>query len=96
MTAACKLIVIAYDVRSDRRRRRLFAALRRFGDPVQYSVFECFITRAQLADLKRSVDGILLPPEDSVRYYEACDCCCRRVITMGPGSVSFPAVSYVF
>lgn len=93
---AGKLIVIAYDVRSDRRRRRLFAALRRFGEPVQYSVFECFITRAQLADLERAVDAILLPPEDSVRYYEACDSCRRRVITLGPGSVSSPVVSYIF
>ena len=43
-------IVVAYDIEDDKQRTRLHKTLRRFGEPVQFSVFECILTNDQFAD----------------------------------------------
>ncbi len=40
--------LVTYDVSDDRRRDRVFATLRGFGDHLQYSVFRC-----ELAEIER-------------------------------------------
>jgi CRISPR-associated protein Cas2 len=63
-------LVIAYDIRDDRRRRRIDKALGAYGRRVNYSVFE--IPRSTPA-LRRRIEAelreLIDPGEDSLRLY---------------------------
>ena len=75
-------IVVAYDVSDDKRRTQLHKTLRRFGDRVQFSVFECVITEQLFDDMRRAVALVVLP-EDNVRYYDICGACRKETVTLG-------------
>jgi CRISPR-associated protein Cas2 len=67
-------VVIAYDVNTltaeGRRRLRKVAKLcEGVGQRVQYSVFECQITDAQLERLRQRIDKVVIPEEDNLRIY---------------------------
>ena len=71
-------IVLTYDIPDDRRRTRLHKALKRFGTPVQFSVFEFHLNGAELLRLKQFVRQEIDPKQDQVRYYYLCETCQRR------------------
>jgi CRISPR-associated protein Cas2 len=81
-------VVVAYDIPDDRRRSRLHNALLDFGTPVQYSVFECWLTAAKLKKLKARVKKIVRPRKDHVRYYLLCAACAARVETTRAGELT--------
>lgn len=69
-----KDILVTYDVntetREGRRRLRQVAQLcENYGQRVQYSVFECSVTPAQLEQLEHEVINTMDKDEDSVRIY---------------------------
>jgi CRISPR-associated protein Cas2 len=76
-----QLWVVVYDVVDDRRRARLYKSLLAFGTPVQYSVFECWLTAAQFKALKAEVARRIRPRKDHVRYYYLCAACQARMET---------------
>ena len=77
-------VVISYDVRDDKRRNRIFKALKNFGQWMQYSVFECELDRANLLRLKDRLDHWIEPEkEDSIRFYFLCENCKRQVERIG-------------
>ncbi len=80
--------VISYDIPDDRRRNQLAKALKGFGTRVQYSVFEAHLSRAEYAELKRAVDRVIDPSEDSVRYYRLCGACTNRIEVPAIGDVT--------
>jgi CRISPR-associated protein Cas2 len=78
------LIVITYDISGDKQRTRLYKTLRRFGEPVQLSVFECILSASQFEQLTREVAEVLDHEKlERVRYYELCGECERQTITLG-------------
>ncbi len=76
-----QFVLVTYDIPNDRRRTKLHKALKDFGTPVQYSVFECLVNAKELARMKRTVDRIIKPRLDSVRYYTLCRACQARIET---------------
>lgn len=78
-------LVVTYDMPDDRRRTRLHKRLQDFGTAVQYSVFECLVDDKELTRLKRSVNSIIKPRLDSVRYYYLCGACQGRIETTTAG-----------
>ena len=76
-------VVVAYDIVSDRRRYRLSKTLSAFGERVNYSVFECEVRRRQFEGLQLDVERTIDPAEDSVRYYELCLDCRKRIRVSG-------------
>lgn len=77
-------VVVPYDISDDDLRDRLRKTLRRFGDAVQYSVFECVITEAQFHELRAAVARVLEGSEETgVRYYVLCEACRREIQTLG-------------
>ena len=75
--------VVAYDISSDRRRYRVHRILSGFGRWTQYSLFECFLTRKEMVELRARLNKKLEPEEDSVRFYALCQACLKRVETIG-------------
>lgn len=70
--------VIAYDVTSDRRRRKVLDRLRNYGYRVQYSVVECELDGARLQSLKNDVLPLLNRRTDRLAIYRQCETCYLR------------------
>lgn len=89
-----QLVVVAYDIRDDRRRNRVHAILRDFGLWMQYSVFECRLTPAQLVRLHHRLRREVDPNEDRVFFYLLCGSCLERVKRIGSGD-PYDIVRYI-
>jgi CRISPR-associated protein Cas2 len=77
-------VVVTYDISDDKTRTRLHKTLRRFGERVQFSVFECILTSEMFEQMCREV-AVALEHQElwRVRYYEICEGCRRRTVTLG-------------
>ncbi len=63
-------IVISYDISNDKRRRKVAQTMESYGYRVQYSVFECDLTRKQLLKLQKTLRPFVKTQEmDSIRFY---------------------------
>lgn len=60
--------LVTYDVADDKRLRLVFRTLRAYGDHLQFSVFECQLTAADLVRLKGELSGIIHHTEDQVLF----------------------------
>lgn len=83
--AQLQFILVAYDISHNGRRTKLHNALKDFGTPVQYSVFECLLTPQENQKMRQAVARIIKPRVDQVRFYPLCQSCLKRVeVTSGP------------
>jgi len=67
-------ILVAYDVDTvsedgQARLRRVATVCKNFGQRVQFSIFECRVTRAQLEELEAKLLQVINPDTDSLRIY---------------------------
>ena len=77
-------VVVSYDIRDDKRRGRIFKALKNFGQWMQYSVFECDLEKSHFLKLKDRLDHLIDAKEDdSIRFYFLCENCKRQVERVG-------------
>jgi CRISPR-associated protein Cas2 len=83
-----QFITVVYDISNDRRRTRLHKALLDFGTPVQYSVFECWLTADALQQMQARVAKIIRPRVDHVRYYFFCATCAAKVQSTRAGEIT--------
>ena len=77
--------LVVYDVSDDRRRTRLHNRLLGYGTPVQYSVFECLLTREELAKMLRMIERTIRKRWDHVRIYSLCEGCLKKTRVIGEG-----------
>jgi CRISPR-associated protein Cas2 len=64
------IVVVTYDIGSNRRREQVSAVLEACGARVQLSVFECMIPSMEvLRDIKTRLELIIEPDEDQIRLY---------------------------
>jgi CRISPR-associated protein Cas2 len=77
------LIVVSYDVPSNRRRTKLAHALKDWGERVQLSVFECLLSTGDLEKLEARVLPLIDAEEDNLRIYSLCETCGGKVRTYG-------------
>ena len=75
--------VIAYDIPDDRRRTKVHKILSGFGAWTQYSLFECFLSKKELVQLRAKLAKHLNDTQDSVRFYPLCAACLDKVETVG-------------
>lgn len=77
------LYIIAYDIPDDRRRTKVYKILSGFGTWTQFSLFECFLSKKELVQLKAKLAKHLEDTQDSVRFYPLCAACVEKVETVG-------------
>lgn len=65
-----RFYLITYDVRDDRRWRRLYRVLRGYGEWRQLSVFLCRLSHRRLVDLESAVRDIVAQGEDHVLFVD--------------------------
>jgi CRISPR-associated protein Cas2 len=62
--------LLAYDIRHQRRLRRVHQVALDFGEPLQYSVFVCDLTKAEFLRLKSRLLEEMKADEDSVGIFD--------------------------
>jgi len=80
-------VVVSYDIVEDRIRNRVAKLMKRYGERVQKSVFECRLDDRRFLKMREQVVKELDQEQDSVRYYLLCERCRGRVEIAGLGAV---------
>ncbi len=62
--------LLAYDIRQPRRLRRVHKVAKDFGDPLQYSVFVCDLTKVELLALRSALLEEMHLDQDSVGIFD--------------------------
>ncbi len=85
MAAERAFYVLAYDLSDDRRRAKIARLMESLGERVQGSVFEAWLSEAELNRLLTKAKKILHEKEDSLRVYLLCAACRGKVRVVGQG-----------
>lgn len=75
--------VVAYDVANTKRRNKVSALLKEYGERVNLSVFECELENGKLPILRDKISGIIRKKEDVVIYYPLCLNCLGSIVSDG-------------
>jgi len=62
--------LVCYDICDDRRLRKVYKTMRNYGDHLQYSVFECQLTKIDLAKCRHELSEIVKNNEDQVLFVD--------------------------
>ena len=62
--------LVCYDIRDDKRLRKVYKTMRDFGDHLQYSVFECQFTPTDLARCRHQLSEMINRREDQVLFVD--------------------------
>ena len=75
------LYIVAYDIASPQRWRKVFRIMEGYGEWVQLSVFQCRLTRRRQIELKQALGEVINHAEDHV-----------IIIEVGPAAVNRPRI----
>ena len=82
------MYVISYDISSDRVRRKIAKELENYGKRVQYSVFECDISKKKYKELYSKLLKLMLKEEEGgIRIYDICASCSKKLVTIGESEI---------
>ena len=76
--------MVAYDISDHKIRRTVCNHLLDNVLRVQYSVFECRLTKKQLQILRQTLSE-LIEQTDKIRWYPLCSWCEKKVVWQGTG-----------
>lgn len=76
-------MIVSYDISDNRRRTKIHKALKAYGEWVQYSIFECNLTKTEYAKLRARLNPLIDINEDSIRFYSICESCKVKVERLG-------------
>lgn len=62
--------LVTYDIRDEKRLRKVFRLCRGFGEHLQYSVFECDLTAAEKVELEARLKELIHHDEDQVLFID--------------------------
>ncbi len=62
--------IVSYDISDPKRLRKVFKAMRGYGDHVQLSVFRCELTRSELLELRGKLSKLINHREDQVMFVD--------------------------
>lgn len=82
--------VVCYDIREPARLRRTHDTMLGFGDPLQYSVFVCDLSSAELVLLEAALRRVVKLAEDSVLFIDlgpASGIARRRIRSLGQAAL---------
>lgn len=89
------LVLIVYDIPDNKRRTKLSNFLEGYGRRVQFSVFECFLSLAEMRELYEKVKKKVKPEEDNVRFYWIAKDATSKTLTIGSELPEPPPQYYV-
>ncbi len=63
------LVLVIYDISNDKKRRELVKYLKSYGGRVQYSAFECIMTKKLYKAMIKNLKNYMDSKTDSIRVY---------------------------
>lgn len=90
------LMVVAYDIRDEKRLLRVAKHCEDFGVRIQYSVFECRMDADAFDLFWHGLCGIIDQDEDRIVAYRICLQCARSIHSAGTMVTTEKVVAYVF
>lgn len=69
MTDNRRDLLVCYDISGPRRLRRVHRLMRKWGMPLQYSVFYCRLSDRERRRLEYALEGLIEISKDDVRVY---------------------------
>ncbi|MDF1516162.1 MAG: CRISPR-associated endonuclease Cas2 [Anaerolineae bacterium] len=78
-------VVASYDITDTRRRTKVAQLLEGYGERVQYSVFELWVTREEMGALRKKLASLVVE-EGSIRFYPLCAACEKKRRVEGKGA----------
>ena len=75
--------VIAYDIPCNKRRKKVADLLEGYGQRVQYSVFECVLSKSLYNQLRERLQKQIKENEDSIRFYPTSGHTLAQIETLG-------------
>jgi len=88
-------VVVAYDVGEDKRRSEVCDLLCLYGQRVNYSVFECFLTESKFEVLYAKLIKIIDLKCDRVIFYTICRDCQSKILRVGIAPTPGKAINVV-
>ena len=89
------LVLVVYDIPDDKRRTKLAKFLEGYGERVQWSVFECFLSLEEMGRLYQQVKKRVKLEEDNVRFYWISRETVSRILTIGGDPPETPPTYYL-
>ena len=80
--------VVAYDIPDNRRRAKLFKAMKGFGIHTQFSVFECQLTEPNFLRMLSAIETLIKHNEDDIKVYVLCRDCMKTIKLIGTASLT--------
>ena len=78
------MYVISYDIENDRIRNKIAKTLEGYGKRVQYSVFECRLSKDRFESLYKRLAKLMRDEkEGNIRFYKICRNCESDIATIG-------------
>ena len=78
-----QFVVVAYDIASDRRRRKIAKVLEQYGLRCNESVFECLLSGPKIEKMKQQLAKLADKTEDIILYYYLCKPCVMKKECIG-------------
>ena len=87
--------VIAYDIPCNKRRKKVADLLEGYGQRVQYSVFECVLSKSLYNQLRERLQKQIKENEDSIRFYPISGHTLAQIETLGGVPLTKPPSSTI-
>jgi len=81
------IYMFCYDISDDKRLRKTSKFLENYGLRIQYSFFQCEISRDNVEKIIKGVKKIINKREDSFFVYPLCNKCTKKAQTDGEGHI---------
>ena len=65
-----RLWLVTYDIRDDRRLRKVYRLMRGYGQHTQYSVFLCELSATRFAELQARLEQLIAKRRDQVLFVD--------------------------
>lgn len=72
--------VVAYDIADTKRRSKVVKLMEGLGRRVNYSVFECMLTKSQYEKMCEQLQKLIVANEDQIIIYPICTECYARIV----------------
>lgn len=79
-------LVVSYDIVDDKKRAKIANILKDYGRRVQYSVFECELSKKVLRKMVKELLEHVELEKDSIRLYRLCRECKSNIEAYGIGT----------
>lgn len=78
-----KSYIVTYDIRDPKRLNKVHKTMCDYGNPRQYSVFECVLTDKNLVKMKHKLNEIIDREDDQILIIPLCNACKNNIETIG-------------